>query len=251
MLLKISLGLAILLGVATIFLTHTQLGGKIDQLTTDLQTTTTDLEQSRATEQKQRTDIKALRTQVEDTTRNLGEATNALAQAQAKVEEQQTRADRAMAELNTVTVERNTAQQELSQWRLFEMTPDQIRNQLTRLRQVEREREVFVTENKTQSRKISDLERRLGRYEGDEIPEVQLPPGTKGNIVAVDPKYDFVVLDIGAQQGVLQDAKMMINRDGKLIGKVKITSVEQNRSVANILPEWKQDEVMEGDQVLF
>ncbi|MGZ8901054.1 MAG: hypothetical protein ACXW3Z_13255 [Limisphaerales bacterium] len=251
MLLKISLGLAILLGVATIFLTHTQLGGKINQLTTDLQATTTDLEQSRATEQKQRTDIKALRTQVEDTTRILGEATNALVQAESKAQEQQTRADRAMAELNTVTGERNTAQQELSQWRLFEMSPEQIRNQLTRLRQVEREREVFVTENKTQSRKISDLERRLNRYEGDEIAEVPLPPGTKGNIVAVDPKYDFVVIDIGAQQGVLQDAKMMINRDGKLIGKVKITTVEPNRSVANILPEWKQDEVMEGDQVLF
>ena len=251
MLLKISLGLAILLGVATIFLTHTQLGGKINQLTTDLQTTTTDLEQSRATEQKQRTDIKALRTQVEDTTRSLNEATNALVQAQSKAQEQQVRADRATAELNTVTAERNTAQQELSQWRLFEMSPEQIRNHLARLRQVERERDVFLTENKTQTRKIADLERRLNRYEGGMDVEVQLPPGTKGNVVAVDPKYDFVVLDIGAQQGVLQDAKMMINRDGKLIGKVKITSVEPNRSVANILPEWKQDEVMEGDQVLF
>ena len=251
MLLKISLGLAILLGVATIFLTHTQLGGKIQGLETELGTTKTDLEQSRATEQKQRTDIKALRTQVEDTTRSLGEATNALVQAQSKAQEQQIRADRAAAELNTVTAERNTAQQELSQWRLFEMSPEQIRTHLARLRQVEREREVFLTDNKTQARKIADLERRLNRYEGGMDVEVQLPPGTKGNIVAVDPKYDFVVLDIGAQQGVLQDAKMMINRDGKLIGKVKITSVEPNRSVANILPEWKQDEVMEGDQVLF
>lgn len=251
MLLKISLGLAILLGVATIFLTHTQLGGKIDTLTTDLQSTRTDLEQSRAAESKQRSENKVLRTQVEDTTRTLGEATNALAQAQSKAQEQQTRADRATLELNTVMAERNTAQQELSQWRLFEMSPEQIRNHLTRLRQVERERDVFVTENKTQSRKIADLSRRLDRYEGNIEKEVELPAGTKGNVVAVDPKYDFVVLDIGAQQGVLQDAKMMINRDGKLIGKVKITSVEPNRSVANILPEWKQDEVMEGDQVLF
>ena len=36
MLLKISLGLAILLGLATIFLTHTQLGGKITDLNTQL-----------------------------------------------------------------------------------------------------------------------------------------------------------------------------------------------------------------------
>jgi hypothetical protein len=50
---------------------------------------------------------------------------------------------------------------------------------------------------------------------------------------------------------VLPYAKLLVNRDGKLIGKVQITSVDKNRSVANILPEWKQDEVMEGDQVLF
>jgi cell shape-determining protein MreC len=67
----------------------------------------------------------------------------------------------------------------------------------------------------------------------------------------VDPKYDFVILDIGAKEGVLPNAKMMVNRDGKLIGKVKITSVEPNRSIANVMPEWKQDEIMEGDQVLF
>jgi cell shape-determining protein MreC len=172
-------------------------------------------------------------------------------QAQAKAQEQQTRADRAAAELNTVTAERNTAQAELSQWRLFEMNPDQIRNQLTRLRQVERERDVYVTENKTLTRELERTKNELRRYVGDEIAEVQLPPGTKGNIVAVDPKYNFVILDIGAEKGVLENAKMLVNRDGKLIGKVQITSVQPNRSIANVLPEWKQDEIMEGDQVLF
>jgi len=251
MLLKISLGLAILLGLATLFVTHTQLGGKINDLTTELGSTKTSLEQSQASEAKLRTETKTLRAQVEETGRNFSEATNLLVQAQAKAQEQQVRADRAAAELNTVTAERNTAQAELSQWRLFEMSPDQIRNQLTRLRQVERERDVYVTENKALDRKRLDLERRLARYEGNEEIEVQLPPGTKGNIVAVDPKYNFVILDIGAEKGVLQDAKMLVNRDGKLIGKVQITSVQPNRSIANVLPEWKQDEIMEGDQVIF
>lgn len=251
MLLKISLGLAILLGVATIFLTHTQLGGKINDLTTELGQTKTDLDQTRASEAKLRTETKNLRAEVEETTRVLGETTNALAQAQAKAQEQQARADRASADLNTVIAERNTAQQELSQWRLFEMTPEQIRNNLTRLRDVERQRDVFSVENKSLSRELTRVQSELDRYTGLIEKEVPLPPGTKGNVVAVDPKYDFVVIDIGEQQGVLPRAKMLVNRDGKLIGKVQITSVDKNRSVANILPEWKQDEVMEGDQVLF
>ncbi|HVK59240.1 MAG TPA: hypothetical protein VM735_10695 [Candidatus Kapabacteria bacterium] len=251
MLLKISLGLAILLGVATIFLTHTQLGGKINDLTTERDTLKTDLDQTRASESKLKTETKALRTQVEEGTRALGDATNALAQAQSKAQEQQIRADRAATELNTAVAERNTAQQELSQWRLFEMSPEQIRGHLARLRQVERERDVYVTENKGLSRELTRVQGELDRYTGTIEKPVLLPPGTKGNIVAVDPKYDFVILDIGEQQGVLPRAQMLVNRDGKLIGKIQITTVEPNRSVANVLPQWKQDEVMEGDQVLF
>ena len=95
MLLKISLGLAILLGVATIFLTHTQLGGKINQLTTDLQSTQTQLTQTQASETKLRGDVKTLRATVDENNQFINETTNALAQAQAKAVEQQTRADRA------------------------------------------------------------------------------------------------------------------------------------------------------------
>ena len=62
-----------------------------------------------------------------------------------------------MADLNTVTGERNTAQQELSQWRLFEMSPDKIRENLARLRTVERERDVYTTENKALSRKLANI----------------------------------------------------------------------------------------------
>src|SRR3546814_1545556 len=62
------------------------------------------------------------------------------------------------------------------------------------------------------------------------------------------PKYDFVVLDIGENQGVLERAQMLVNRDGKLIGKIQITQVEPNRSIANVLQDWKQEEIMEGDQ---
>ena len=250
MLLKISLGLAILLGLATIFFTHTQVGGKIQNLTTELGDTKARLDTSEKNERNLRAETKALKGQVEVTTAALGEATNALVQAQAKVQEQQTRADRATTELNSVTAERNTAQQELSQWRLFEMTPEQIRNNLSRLRQVERERDVFVAENQALNRRRTDLERRLERYEGGREPEIELPSTAKGSVVAVDPKYDFVILNFGGDKGLVPNAKLLINRDGKLIGQIKVTSVEPNRAIANILPEWKQDEVMEGDIVI-
>jgi len=253
MLLKISLGLAILVGLVTLYVAHIQVGGTITNLRQDLDSTKASLQTSQQNEAKLNKDLKGVRADLDERTRSYTAATNELAQAQAKAQEQQARADKASAELNTVTGERNQAQQELSQWHLFEMTPDQIRNNLARLRSVERERDVFTTENKALSKKIANLDRELARYRGDVAPPVILPPGTRGTIIAVDPKYDFVVLDIGGNQGVLEGAIMLVNRQGKLIGKVKIASVEPNRSIANVLPEWKQEgtEIMEGDQVFF
>ena len=77
-----------------------------------------------------------------------------------------------------------------------------------------------------------------------------MPPVT-GKIVAVDPRYDFVVLDVGGNQGVVENGRLLVNRDGKLVAKVRVTKVEPNRSIANIMPDWKQAEIMEGDQVLY
>jgi hypothetical protein len=36
-----------------------------------------------------------------------------------------------------------------------------------------------------------------------------------------------------------------------LIAKVKITRVEPNRAIANVMPEWKQEDIVEGDQVVY
>ena len=75
-------------------------------------------------------------------------------------------------------------------------------------------------------------------------------PMVIGKILAVDPKYDFVVLDVGGNQGMVENGKLLVNREGKLVGKLRITKVEANRSIANIMPDWTTAELMEGDQVV-
>jgi hypothetical protein len=56
---------------------------------------------------------------------------------------------------------------------------------------------------------------------------VLLPTGLRGKILAVDPKYDFVVLNIGEDQGAKERGVMMVDRDGKLLGKVRIKSSQR------------------------
>ena len=67
----------------------------------------------------------------------------------------------------------------------------------------------------------------------------------------MDPKYEFVVLNIGGNQGAKERGEMLINRNGRLIGKVRITSVLPDKSIANVIKAWKQDEPFEGDEVLY
>ena len=110
---------------------------------------------------------------------------------------------------------------------------------------------VLGEEKKILDRQVKKLQAKVDQYEQGTEAVVELPPGLKGNVLVVDPKWNFVVLDIGESNGVLPKGVMMVSRDSKLVAKVKIVSVEQNRSIANIMPGWKLGEVMEGDRVLY
>jgi cell shape-determining protein MreC len=66
----------------------------------------------------------------------------------------------------------------------------------------------------------------------------------------VDPKWDFVVLNVGENQGVLADGEMLVSRDGKLVAKIVVRSVQRDRSIANLVPGWQLGEIIEGDEVI-
>jgi len=60
-----------------------------------------------------------------------------------------------------------------------------------------------------------------------------------------------VVLDIGEKNGVVANGVMLVSRESRLVGKIKIMNVLPDRCIANILPGWKRGEVMEGDLVIY
>ena len=137
----------------------------------------------------------------------------------------------------------------LEKWRQVGLPPEEVKTVIANLEKAKKERDAFIGENKILGDKIKGLDAKLDELLGkDSIPE--LPRGLTGRIVAVDPKYNFVVLDIGGEKGVKTRGEMLVSRNGKLIGKVKIASVEPTRSIGNLLPEWQNGEIMEGDVVL-
>ena len=130
----------------------------------------------------------------------------------------------------------------MSIWTALGVTPEQIRAFQAQLTKLQADNRFLVRHN-------SELEFKLSRYEGPEK-EVKMPTTLTGKILAVDPKFQFVVLNIGGNQGVAKDGNLLVSREGKLVAKLRVTRVESNSSIANIIRDWKVADVKEGDQVL-
>ena len=77
--------------------------------------------------------------------------------------------------------------------------------------------------------------------------------GLRGRVLAVDRNWNFVVLDLGNRNGVNNNATMIIERGGSMVGRIRITSVEPSQSVADIIPNSVPAgiSVQPGDTVVF
>ena len=82
------------------------------------------------------------------------------------------------------------------------------------------------------------------------VEPVLLPAELRGRVLAYDPKWRFVVLDAGKEQGVLPKGELLVSRNGQLVGKVKVSTVEKSRSVASLMAGWELSEILEGDLLI-
>jgi hypothetical protein len=99
-------------------------------------------------------------------------------------------------------------------------------------------------------KKLTTALARLTRYEGgdDRPPEMTL--ARTGKVLEVNADWDFIVVDLGSNDGAVERGEMLVNRDGKLVAKVRLSRVEETHSVANVMSAWKQTDVQVGDLVL-
>ena len=97
----------------------------------------------------------------------------------------------------------------------------------------------------------SVLETQLEKCDKELHKEITMKPGTSGKIVYANKEWNFVVIDIGMNQGVQATAQMIVHRDDNMVGKIKISAVRDNVSIAEVMTDYQKDTVKEGDDVLF
>jgi len=104
------------------------------------------------------------------------------------------------------------------------------------------------------NRKMKTAEADLKKLQ--DVNEMSKPGGTKsmslsGRILAVNPTWNFVILDLGKNDQVIEGLTMVIYRGEKMIGKVKTVTVDAQTSVADVLPGTPAQAIEVGDQVVY
>lgn len=248
--LRIVLILTILAGLGALGVSHLVVGEKVTQLNTDLASAQDRATQAETAKTAAESETKKAKEAAEKMATDLTERETQLDDVTKKHAVQLKRANDLETELVKAMAERNEAQQELASWKTLGIPVEQIRQQRARLTELTQRLEGLTEENTVLARNNNVLKAELDRYKGVSS-EVQLPAGLRGKVVAVDPKYDFVVLNLGRKDGLLEHGRLIVNREGRLVGKVEITRVLESSAVANVLPQWKQSDLREGDDVLY
>ena len=110
---------------------------------------------------------------------------------------------------------------------------------------VKKRLEEEIAKNLAESSRIADkINQSIARIEGNTF---------QATIVAVDNDWNFVVIGAGEKSGLTGDSKLLIQRDGRLLGRLFISKLEPNTAVADVEPGSLKNGValQPGDQVIL
>src|SRR4051794_27951606 len=164
MLLRISLVVAIVAGLATLYFSHVKVSDRIVTLTTERDTAQNNQRTAEDAQRKAEKERRQAREELEKTNKDLAEKTATLEATSTRLAEQEKRANQLGEDLTRVTGERNEAQTELAVWKQLEVTPDQIKSFKAQLARSTEERDRFADENKILLRRNDELTVQLSRY---------------------------------------------------------------------------------------
>lgn len=246
MLIRISLIIAIIAGLAVAAINFT----KVKEIITttriardEFEKNWTDEKSSHANTKKDLDGTKEKLAATEATLKTTEETRDS---AVAEADTNRKRADSLNEKLKTTTQERDGAQAEVAAWRATGIEVNQVKGMVSDLK-ISKD---TIVAQKDELRIIGNKNRSIqAKLDSILTPDyrVKLPDGLKGTVSAVDPKWEFVVLNIGANDGVLENGELLINRNSKLVAKVKVTVVQGDRCIANLVPGWKLGDIIEGD----
>ena len=249
MLIRISLIIALVAGLAVAGLNFFQVKQKVETLIKErndwhgkYDVTFDDLTKTKGELEKTTAKLKSTEETLATTTAER-DAAVAEADKQVKIAAELTE------KLAAVTAERDDAQATVARYKQSGFEPEQLLTLAKQMKQLQDSLQVANEENKVLQHNIMKLENELAYLTEKEYQGPPLPATLRGKVLVMDPKYDFVVIDIGEEKGMMRHGELLVSRNGKLVGKVRVGEVQKDRSIANVVQGWSVGEIMEGDDV--
>jgi cell shape-determining protein MreC len=244
LLIRTSLVVTILAAVGTAGLNFSRLHGKITGLQANLVAQTDARQQAESKLAVAENRLASTTSNLKKTEATLEQVTAEKEQALATASAQASRVDKLTRELAKTGQERDEARDGLARYQGAGMEPEQIVTAASEIKSLRKELSTVQEKNKALAAEVTRL---------TPIPEstvVRLPAELKAKVVAADPKWRFIVLDAGENQGVLKYGELLVSRQGKLVARVKVSRVQNDRCVADLMPGWELAEILEGDVVI-
>lgn len=248
MLLRISLILAILAGLGAGGVAYYEFSTQIPQLTEQRDTSKKSFHDEQTAHNKTKAELKKTQGELAQTQQDLADTKTQLTKSEARADAQQKRADDLTTKLAKANSDLQDSNDKLAAYQASGLTADDVVKLNKNYKDAQKQILAVTEERDFWHRKFTTAESKLEALIGPSH-DILLPAELKGKILVVDPKWDFVVLSVGATQGVVQDGEMLVSREGKLVAKVVVRTVEKDRCIANVVPGWKLGELIEGDVV--
>ena len=249
MLLRIFLAIAILAGIATTVLNLLPVKDKITGVMAERDDWHRKADDTQKTLVKTQGDLKKTQGDLEKANKSLTDARAERDSERTAAATEKKRADGLDKNLKEMTAKYQAADQQLSAWAALGITTDQVRATLETNKLLVSTSAMLARDKQLLQNQVNAKEQELQMYRDPEY-RVPLPPDLVGKVIKVDPKFGFVVLDVGQRQGVLAQGQMLVSREGKLVAQIRIKEVEPDRAIANVVWKHANADVYEGDVVV-
>ncbi len=246
---RISLILAILAALGAGVLNVVEVQGKIKTLISQRDSYHSERDTVQGELDTTKKNLAKTQAELTQTQQQLADANTARKKAEDVAAAQMKRADDLSDKLAKATQDRDDAQAQLAAYKATGKSPEEITKLIQLIKDDDTAIAALNDEKKVLARQLNRVNIELLKLTGGLNQPITLPADLKGQVIVVDPKWDFVVLNVGEDQGVLDDGELLVSRDGKLVAKVIVRSIEKNRCIANVMPGWKLGEIFEGDEV--
>ncbi|MBI3324744.1 MAG: hypothetical protein HYZ92_05640 [Candidatus Omnitrophica bacterium] len=198
------------------------------------------------------------RTQFDQLTKQLTDERESKAMLVKSIDERQREIDRLSKDAEQWHAEREQLTEQLTKLKSEEQ---ELQAQLAQMQQAKSELEtkmaalpeqptveldrVVVTDGASPSSTATGAASPGGAFQpaGSQVSAVQ------GQVIVVNREYDFVVINMGRNQGLEVGQEFRLVRGDRVVGRVKVEKLYDELSAASIMPESDRDAIREGDLV--